>query len=265
MRDGKLQRAGLTRRVVLRQAAVWAAIPAAITLGAGPAVAEQHTSVRAPAVAPVEVTAQSIPYFRRDSRERDFGRLRYLGGLHLTSEDERFGGFSGLIVEPDGKRFLSITDDGNWLSGRFVYDGDRIAEIASASMGPLLARSGRLLRGKRERDSEALALVEGNLSNGQVLIGFERLHRIGRYPIRNGVPGAPTEFLSLPPDASRMSSNRGFEAVARTNLIEAGSGSTADRALSSWRTSADTTSPILCPWMTGPWSSWNGVSDGRKV
>ena len=56
-------------------------------------------------------------------------------------------------------------------------------------------------------------LIDGTLQNGTLLIGFERNHRIDRYPIRDGAVLAPDGALKLPPEAKRMQPNQGIEAL----------------------------------------------------
>ena len=57
-------------------------------------------------------------------------------------------------------------------------------------------------------------LADGTLQNGSLLIGFERHHRIDRYPIRDGAVQALTGTLKLPAEAKRMPANQGIEALA---------------------------------------------------
>jgi hypothetical protein len=52
------------------------------------------------------------------------------------------------------------------------------------------------------------------MERGTLLLAFERNQRIGRFPIRDGVIGAPLGYLKVPADARRMSTNKGFEAIA---------------------------------------------------
>jgi hypothetical protein len=117
-------------------------------------------------------------------------------------------------MEPSGGKLLSISDVGGWLTADVTYRGGRPAGLKNARLGPLLAARGRPLKDKREKNAEALALLDGSLSNGTLLIGFERLHRIGRFPVRNGEVQAPTGYLPLRPEARRMGANQGIEAVA---------------------------------------------------
>lgn len=161
----------------------------------------------------IEVNARKLTSFSRSGSEKRFGRLEFRGGLVLTSSSKLFGGFSGITVEPDGRRFMAVSDEGAWLSGEIAYEGTVPAEIKGARMGPYLALAGRTLDRKRDNDAEAIVLFEGNLARGTVLIGFERNHRIGRFPVIDGVLQAPTAYLKLPAEARRMRQNKGFEAV----------------------------------------------------
>ncbi len=58
-----------------------------------------------------------------------------------------------------------------------------------------------------------MALLDGTLARGTVLIGFERNHRIGRFPVVGGAVQPVTSYLKLPAEARRMRSNKGFEAL----------------------------------------------------
>jgi len=164
---------------------------------------------------PIEITARPIAHFERGRPDvKRFGDLEFRGGLVLTSPSTHFGGWSDLIVEADGSRLLAISDVGGWMTADIKYDGTRPTGLANARIGPILAVSGRPLEDKREQDAESLALVDGNLTRGSVVIGFERLHRLGRFEIRDRELRAPIGYMKMPPDARRMSANQGLEGVS---------------------------------------------------
>ena len=163
----------------------------------------------------IGIEARPISHFQRGQPEaKRFGALEFRGGLVLTSPSPGFGGWSGLIMAPDGSKLLSISDVGGWLTADVAYQDGRPAGLKNARLGSLLSRSGRPLRNKREKDAEGVTLLDGSLTNGTLLVSFERLHRIGRFPVRGGVVQAPTNYLDLHPDTRRMSANQGIEAVA---------------------------------------------------
>jgi hypothetical protein len=163
----------------------------------------------------IEIDAQPIAHFERGNPEaKRFGPLEFRGGLVLSSPSPNFGGWSGLVMEADGKSLLAISDVGSWMSADVVYQGKRPTRLTRARLGPLLGSRGQPLKDKREQDAEGLTLLEGNLQSGVVLISFERLHRIGRFPVRKGEVGAPVGYLKLPIEARGMRENQGIEAVA---------------------------------------------------
>jgi hypothetical protein len=188
----------------------------------GSGIAAHRASAQSPAAAaasprvapPIEIEARRIDNFSRTSSETRFGRLSFRGGLVLTSNEKSFGGWSGLCLEPDGRRLFAVSDDGHWLSGEIAYAGTAPSGITHARFGTISASSGRELTRKRDADSEAVALLEGNLTRGTVLISFERLHRIGRFPIVDGVLLPPAGYLRMPAESKQMSANKGIEAVA---------------------------------------------------
>ena len=200
-----------------RRAALAVAVALAVSaLGgsADQAVAQPKSDAKIDKQTPITVSANRLDSYQRGLGDtKRFGRLEFRGGLTMTSPDARFGGFSGLIIAPDGRRFLAVSDEGHWLSGEITYAGKAPNGITNARMGPLLAFNGRPLNRKRDSDAEDLTLLSGTLSHGVVLIAFERNHRLVRYPIVNGVLGRPTALVGLPPDSKRMTSNSGLEAI----------------------------------------------------
>ncbi|MFV0299215.1 MAG: esterase-like activity of phytase family protein [Hyphomicrobiaceae bacterium] len=163
----------------------------------------------------ITITVRPVSYFQSSQTSRKtFGKLEFRGGLVLNSSASGFGGWSGITMDPDGRHFLAISDEGSWLSGEVTYQGLRPTGITHARMGRLKALSGRDLGRKRDFDAESVRLISGDLDKGTVLISFERNHRIGVFPVANGVVSKPRHYLALNRDIRRMSANRGFEAIA---------------------------------------------------
>jgi hypothetical protein len=127
------------------------------------------------------------------------GRLVFLGGWALTSNDERFGGISALHVEAG--RVLALSDSG-WRSS-FPLPERRSsvrAVIAMMEVGPGSADE------KWKRDAESL-VVDG----GVLWVGYEQANSVWRYDRRNfAVRGSAT-----PEAMARWASNRGAEAMVR--------------------------------------------------
>jgi hypothetical protein len=159
---------------------------------------------------PVAVRATPVPLNPSDPGQRVVGRLEYRGGLHLTSDHPRFGGISSIRVLPDGERLAAVTDEGSWLSARLVQRKGFLEGVEDVEMGPLLGLDGRPAEGKDAHDAESLALCR----DGSFVVGFEREHRLLRYPAGTGRPdGVPTPVPS-PPGLEQAAFNGGIEALA---------------------------------------------------
>ena len=165
--------------------------------------------------APVTVSAAALSGFQRLSgSETRFGKLEFRGGLVLTAPGvENFGGWSGLVVDADGKGFLTVSDAGAWMTGRIEYAGDKPTGISDARLGPIRAQGDKTLKKRKDRDAEAVALIDGTAENGQVYISFEQNTRIARYQVSREGLSAPIDFLAMPKSARGMRRNNGLEAM----------------------------------------------------
>lgn len=190
------------------------AIVAALAVPGTVAVAAFKPDVSRLTASAISIEAKPITEFKRGAAgETHFGRLDFRGGLQLTSPSANFGGWSGLVMDPDGRKFISISDSGAWLTGELTYDGSKPLGVTNARMGPLLSEAGLPFRRDRERDAEAIALVNGTVSSGSFLVAFEQNHKILRYDLtRDGLSPA-LGALPLPAGAQKMKRNNGFEAM----------------------------------------------------
>jgi hypothetical protein len=130
----------------------------------------------------------------------------YAGGLELTSDDTaRLHGLSDLEVLADG-RFVAVSDEGDLVKGRVVLDAaGRLSGVADVTLAPLTNPEGQPVSGqKADSDAEGLALWP----NGDLMVSFERNHRIWLYPAAGGPPRAVPK-----PDAP-FPDNEGMEALA---------------------------------------------------
>ncbi len=178
-----------------------------------PAAAKKPPTVKLQA-GPIDIAAKPINYFQRlNPTVKRFGKLEFLGGLTLSSKVPQFGGWSDLAIDPDGKRVLVVSDDGMWLSADLTYEGLKLTGLSGAQIGPLRALSGRALRGKKERDAEGVVLASGTIGDGELLISFERIHRIGRFKTSGSGVVGPLNYIKLPRKAHRLRKNKGLEAV----------------------------------------------------
>ena len=211
LRAKVLERLRQRRRAIGTSAACLLAITLAT---AGIAVANLKPSTKGLDRSVIEVTAERLNSFDKlgDGATR-FGRLQWRGGLVLTSPSEHFGGWSGLELSSDGRTLLAISDAGTWMRAGIDYDGRTLSGLRNVEVGPLKARDGKRLKKDRDRDAEGLSLMRGDLRDGEVLISFEHHDRIGRFPVRGSVIGAPLAYLDLPKDMVRQGRD-GVESLA---------------------------------------------------
>ena len=179
------------------------------------AVAQGKPSVSGLQDEAITITSTPITSFdRTGGSETHFGKLDFRGGLVLTAPDNRnIGGWSGLILDPDGKTFTSVSDSGVWLMGTIAYTRGAPSAITNARIGPLLALDGKNLRKNRDRDAEALALVSGTAQKGSVLVAFEQNARFAYYDVTPDGFSPALDIVQKPKGAAAMSRNKGFEAM----------------------------------------------------
>jgi hypothetical protein len=188
-------------------------VVAALAALSGHAIAQKPRldSVRPLAI---EISAKPINSFDRPGTSRkQYGRLEWRGGLVLTSTDPNFGGWSGLVLDDAGRRFLSVSDAGTWMSGEITYADGRPTGMKDAKISSLRAIGGRPLSRGRDKDAESVTLASGTLEKGTALIAFESNHRIGRFPIVNGQLSAPAGYLNRPAETPKLSRNASFESI----------------------------------------------------
>ncbi len=139
------------------------------------------------------------------------GQLIFRGGIEITSPEKRFGGLSGLIVSPNGERFLAVSDKGHWVRGSLGYEDAALSSVFGVELAPMLDQDGASVIDKAWADAEALV---GSI-DGKVLVAFERNHRVWAYDLTvNNFAARPTP-VTMPASVSQIPSNGGLEAVAK--------------------------------------------------
>jgi hypothetical protein len=199
----------LTRRRCLAAGTLLAAC--ALVVGAFGAIGLAQAPRYAHRQAPIAIKTSAIAAFDpRDPSRTRFGALEFRGGLVLTANERAFGGLSAIHMEPDGARFLSITDNGSWLRGHIVYRGGRPAAIADAEIAPLLGADGKPLAARHWYDAESLA--QG--IDGRFYVGIERVEKIVRFDIRRHGLRARGEPIAVPDDFKTFTYNKSLECLA---------------------------------------------------
>lgn len=131
------------------------------------------------------------------------GELVFLSGHHISLDDTRLGGISGIEIAND--HFTAISDQAHWISGKITVDKDIITNIQIHNIQPVLDMSGNPLTGQNNEDSEGLSHF------GQTwFISFERNHRIWRYASPDAAARPITFTL---PGMENLVGNDGIEAL----------------------------------------------------
>jgi hypothetical protein len=154
---------------------------------------------------PIEVQSRRLFLNPEDPAQQRVGDLVFKGGLALSSDDDRFGGLSGLSLA--NGELVAVSDQGYWLTARPVEEKGQLVGLAGARISAMLDRDGRALGGKKMSDAEAIRRRPGGF-----LVSFERRHRIWFYPGDDPHKSLP-QALAAPPGLGRAPRNGGLEAL----------------------------------------------------
>jgi len=164
---------------------------------------------------PMAVYAHDIPLFPDDPDRKNVGKLTYLGGVVLTSPDPRFGGYSGLLVNRSGTRFLAQSDRGYWFTGDLIEVGGHVGAVKNAILAPILDAQGKQIEDPWY-DAESITTRDdfpGDGGTGDIFVGFETKDRVDRYEIgREGFMARPHP-VKMPPEIKYNVPNKGFEGI----------------------------------------------------
>ncbi len=245
-----MTKAGLGLLAVTLAFVVVAVAPGTAQQAPVPEAARELFAVKT-TVAPVDLYTPADP-----ASPRRLGDLVFQSGLQIHGHDERFGGWSGLLLDPSGRTMLAVSDNGFWLHAELLRDAAGIPRgLTRVVMGPI-----RDIRGGRldpfGEDAEALAWLHG-ARGPKVVVAFEHWHRLWAYPEGPGDRPLLSPLLALPEPVKlprrvlRHPANAGLEAVveiAPGRLLLFSEGVPADEApgaLRAWL--ADTTSGDAAP------------------
>ena len=171
----------------------------------------------------ISVTATPIPLNPQDASQTVVGRLRYLGGVQLTSTDKRFGGLSGLRWH-DGTLY-AVSDVGDFFTLVPVEQDGRLTGVRDVRVRRLTGTDGMPLeRGKEDSDSEALELhVRAGCRRcppDSAIVSFERSNRLLAYRLVDGLPrGAAVERTLSAAWRRGQPDNGGVEAMTGGYLL----------------------------------------------
>ncbi|WP_137133841.1 esterase-like activity of phytase family protein [Rhizobium sp. FKY42] len=157
--------------------------------------------------APVQV--RQISTFKPGSTESRFGQVEFIGGLEFTSKQSLLGSMSSIRFYADGKSFVSVLDTGHWLTGKLEHDEKgKPAGLSDVKITAMRDASGDEPSGKGDIDAEGVAL-----RSGQVLVSFERNHRVDVYPDPGFEGSKPLRTLDILIPKRQLRGNGSLETV----------------------------------------------------
>lgn len=196
---------------------------------ADPPIAEQWRGI--------EVNAEPIAF-----ESPTIGRLRYRGGIELSSQQRVFGGLSGMEVLEDG-RLVAISDNGDWFEAQLVFDdaGDLVG-ARDWRTAMMRNEQGEPFPNKRSGDSEDLA----QLTDGRFAVSFEQSQSIRIYDLNRDGPFGPAVRGPRLAGTRSLPNNSGLEALTSTGdgdlIVGAEGGSEPTTPI--WRARLDAQSPV---------------------
>ena len=106
-----------------------------------------------------------------------------------------------------------VTDQGMWLTARMTHDGDRVTGLDDVVMAPIRGQNGQPLTSKYTADAEALATLPQEAGVSDLVVGFERMNRLRRYPIHSQGLATRAYAIEVPPALKALPENKGIEGL----------------------------------------------------
>jgi hypothetical protein len=161
----------------------------------------------------ITVTATPVPLNPTDPTQTSVGALEYVAGFALDSTAPEWGGYSGMVMAPDGSSLIAVSDVGHWIRLELKHDADgKLTGVGSARLEPLLDEAGKPVAGKEWSDAEEIT----QSADGQFFVSFERHHRIWRYASVDGLPHGAAHVVAVPDAIGSLPENSGIEAMIVT-------------------------------------------------
>ena len=139
-------------------------------------------------------------------------RLEWCGMLELPDhmpDGQPLGGLSALAFDQQSHLLYMLSDRGHLYRTRPRFDDQQqLARLELLGSVPLLDHRGRPLEMPRA-DSESMVLIKGRRGETQLLIGFERQHRLQRFTLEGEPVGKPLQ----PPALDGAQNNGSLEAL----------------------------------------------------
>tara|TARA_R110002096_G_scaffold57509_1_gene145764 strand:- start:8566 stop:9432 length:867 start_codon:yes stop_codon:yes gene_type:complete len=131
--------------------------------------------------------------------------LEFVSRIELESNQDNFGGLSGLHVYEGGENFLAISDRGLFLQGTLNRKDGKLAGVEFQPLVKMIGVNGKPYSGT-DTDSEGLAVDQF----GNIFVSFEGNHRVRMFKKTT----APARILSGKKFFRNLQNNSGIEGLA---------------------------------------------------
>ncbi|KFC66051.1 Hypothetical protein precursor [Devosia sp. LC5] len=176
---------------------------AALLVGMQPATAAEVT-----------VSAVQITRFKESALDQKVDKLIWRGGIAMVSQEDTFGGLSGLTFTGPDHRAVFVSDRGNFVSGQLAYDdANRLFGFIGVTIEPIRNSKGDPLPRQYARDAESVDTVYRNGLPVAVRVGFEHLTRVADFALSDGVPGGAAREVPTPDWLGELRTNGTLESV----------------------------------------------------
>lgn len=180
-----------------------AAIVAAVLVGSFPAIAIEVT-----------VSASPVTQFKDSQVDQPADGLIFRGGIALVSQDDTFGGLSGLTFTGPQQQVTFVSDRGNFVTGQLVYNDDgRLFGLIGTRIEPIRNSKGDVLPRQYARDAESVDTVYRDGEPVAVRVGFEHLTRVADFTLTDGLPGGAAREVAIPDWLSNTRTNESLESL----------------------------------------------------
>lgn len=165
-------------------------------------------------IIPADIKSRLIENFKVNSSEDVFGRLQFVGGLELSSDNDLFGAMSAIRLADDRSTFIGVADTGHWYRGEIQRDAEgRLSAISSFEIAPILNRQGTHSTSKWDLDAEGI-VIKGE----HIFVSFERNSRIDGYELKNPMLSAAVKSLPIQIPRGEFRDNGGLEGIAKSTI-----------------------------------------------
>lgn len=177
-------------------------------------IAALLAGIQPAAAAEVTVSAVQITRFKDSALDQAVDKLIWRGGISMVSQEDTFGGLSGLTFTGADGLVVFVSDRGNFVSGRLAYDdAGRLFGLLGVSIEAMRNSKGDPLPRQYARDAEAVDTVYRDGVPVAVRVGFEHLTRVADFALANSVPGGPAREVAIPDWLRGLRSNESLESV----------------------------------------------------